>query len=137
MVPNPTANGCELNGRAQAVTDPAEGEAVPRLFMQKYPEQAAIPFQMSKPGEVRIFRLRPAVISAPDYTKVFAHTDLVTCWPRLRRSQPLHEILDQRVDLLRYLGGREVSGVGKLDVLRAADGGVDFLLVGRRAAVVA
>lgn len=79
MVPNPTANGCELDGRAQAVTDPAEGETVLRLFVQKYPERVAIPFQMSKPEEVRVFRLRPAVISVLDYTKGFAHTDLVTC----------------------------------------------------------
>jgi hypothetical protein len=34
---------------------------------------------MPKPSEVRIFRVVPSVISVLDYTKGFAHTDLVSC----------------------------------------------------------
>jgi hypothetical protein len=34
---------------------------------------------MPTPADVRIFRVMPTVISALDYSKGFAHTDLVTC----------------------------------------------------------
>ena len=34
---------------------------------------------LPKPEEVSIFRVTPTVISVLDYTKGFAHTDLVTC----------------------------------------------------------
>jgi hypothetical protein len=34
---------------------------------------------MPKPGDVRIFRLTPTVISVLDYSKGFGHTDLVAC----------------------------------------------------------
>lgn len=71
--------GLSMAAHAQAVTDPAEGEKVLRLLVQKYPEQTSIPFPMPKPEDVRIFRLTPVVISVLDYSKGFAHTDLVTC----------------------------------------------------------
>jgi hypothetical protein len=50
------------------------------MLMQKYPPQTTpMPMEMPKPEEVAIFRLVPKVISVLDYTKGFAHTDLVTC----------------------------------------------------------
>jgi hypothetical protein len=46
--------------------------------MAKYPPQGDLPLQMPTPADVRIFRVTPTVISVLDYTKGFAHTDLVT-----------------------------------------------------------
>jgi nitroimidazol reductase NimA-like FMN-containing flavoprotein (pyridoxamine 5'-phosphate oxidase superfamily) len=70
--------GLSMAARAQAVTDPAEAEKVLRMLMQKYPE-VTLPGPMPSPEEVRIFRVTPTVISVLDYSKGFAHTDLVTC----------------------------------------------------------
>ena len=72
--------GLSMAARAQTVTDPAEAEKALQLLMGKYPAQtgAALP-AMPKPSDVRIFRVTPTVISVLDYTKGFAHTDLVTC----------------------------------------------------------
>jgi len=47
--------------------------------MLKYPQQASIPLPMPTAADVRIFRVTPIVISVLDYSKGFAHTDLVTC----------------------------------------------------------
>ena len=71
--------GLSMAARAQAVVDTADAEKVLRLLMLKYPEQASLPLPMPKPADVRIFRVTPVVISVLDYTKGFAHTDLVTC----------------------------------------------------------
>jgi nitroimidazol reductase NimA-like FMN-containing flavoprotein (pyridoxamine 5'-phosphate oxidase superfamily) len=72
-------NRLSMAARAHAVVDMAEAEKVLRLLMLKYPEQASLPLPMPKPADVRIFRVTPVVISVLDYTKGFAHTDLVTC----------------------------------------------------------
>ena len=71
--------GLSMAARAHPVTDPVEGEKVLGLLMRKYPQQASLPLPMPKASEVRIFRVTPTVISVLDYTKGFAHTDLVTC----------------------------------------------------------
>lgn len=71
--------GLSMAARAQAVTDPAEGEKAMRLMMAKYPQQRSLPLPMPKFAEVRVFRLTPQVISVLDYSKGFGHTDLVTC----------------------------------------------------------
>ncbi|HSB25826.1 MAG TPA: pyridoxamine 5'-phosphate oxidase family protein [Burkholderiaceae bacterium] len=71
--------GLSMAARATPVTDPAEGEKVLRLLMRKYPQQDSFPLPMPKPSEVRIFRVTPTVISVLDYSKGFAHTDLVAC----------------------------------------------------------
>ena len=71
--------GLSMAARAHPVTDLAEGEKVLGLLMRKYPQQASFPLPMPKASEVRIFRVTPTVISVLDYTKGFAHTDLVTC----------------------------------------------------------
>jgi nitroimidazol reductase NimA-like FMN-containing flavoprotein (pyridoxamine 5'-phosphate oxidase superfamily) len=70
--------GLSMAARAQAVTDPAEAEKVLRMLMLKYPE-VTLPGPLPSPEEVRIFRVTPTVISVLDYSKGFAHTDLVTC----------------------------------------------------------
>ena len=71
--------GLSMAAHAQAVVDPLEAEKVLRLLMLKYPQQASIPLPMPTAADVRIFRVIPTVISVLDYSKGFAHTDLVTC----------------------------------------------------------
>jgi nitroimidazol reductase NimA-like FMN-containing flavoprotein (pyridoxamine 5'-phosphate oxidase superfamily) len=71
--------GLSMAAHAFPVTDPAEGEKVMRMLAQKYPPQESVPMAMPNPADVRIFRLSPTVISVLDYSKGFAHTDLVTC----------------------------------------------------------
>lgn len=71
-------SGLSMAARAEPVTDPAEGEKALQLLMAKYPPQGELPLPMPSPADVRIFRVTPTVISVLDYTKGFAHTDLVT-----------------------------------------------------------
>lgn len=71
--------GLSMAARAQAVTDPAEATRVLGMLPSKYPEQTSLPVAMPTPADVKIFRLRPFVISVLDYSKGFGHTDLVTC----------------------------------------------------------
>ena len=71
--------GLSIAAHAQAVTDRTEAEKALRLLMTKYPQQDSIPVQMPSPEDVRIFRVTPMVISVLDYSKGFAHTDLVNC----------------------------------------------------------
>jgi len=71
--------GLSMAAHAHAVVDPAEAEKALRLLMQRYPEQPSVPLPMPTPADVRIFRVTPKLISVLDYTKGFAHTDLVTC----------------------------------------------------------
>lgn len=71
--------GLSMAARAEAVTDPAEGEKALRLLMAKYPEQRSLPLPMPRPADVGIVRLTPVIIAVLDYTKGFGHTDLVGC----------------------------------------------------------
>lgn len=71
--------GLSMAASAQAVVDPTEAQKALRLLMVKYPQQDSIPLPMPTPADVRIFRVTPMVISVLDYSKGFAHTDLVTC----------------------------------------------------------
>lgn len=70
--------GLSMAAHAKAVTDTAERNKALGLLFSKYSEQKNIPFEMPGPEEVRIFRVEPVVISVLDYSKGFAHTDLVT-----------------------------------------------------------
>jgi nitroimidazol reductase NimA-like FMN-containing flavoprotein (pyridoxamine 5'-phosphate oxidase superfamily) len=70
--------GLSMAARAKAVTEQAEAEKVLGLLSRKYPEQVSLPGPMPDPGDVRIFRVTPTVISVLDYSKGFGHTDLVT-----------------------------------------------------------
>jgi nitroimidazol reductase NimA-like FMN-containing flavoprotein (pyridoxamine 5'-phosphate oxidase superfamily) len=69
--------GLSMAAHAQAVTDRAEAEKVLRMLPLKYPDAPPMPMPMPSPDEVRLFRVTPVVISVLDYTKGFAHTDLV------------------------------------------------------------
>lgn len=72
--------GLSMAAHAEPVTDRVEAERVLSLMPEKYPEQAAAPpIAMPTPDDVKIFRVKPTVISVLDYTKGFGHTDLVTC----------------------------------------------------------
>jgi nitroimidazol reductase NimA-like FMN-containing flavoprotein (pyridoxamine 5'-phosphate oxidase superfamily) len=71
--------GLSMAAHAYPVTDRAEAEKVLRMLPLKYPDAPPVPFKMPSPDEVRLFRVKPKVISVLDYTKGFAHTDLVTC----------------------------------------------------------
>ena len=72
--------GLSMAAHARPVTDGAEARKALAMLMAKYPAQE-VPagWTMPQPEEVRIFRVEPTVISVLDYSKGFAHTDLVTC----------------------------------------------------------
>jgi nitroimidazol reductase NimA-like FMN-containing flavoprotein (pyridoxamine 5'-phosphate oxidase superfamily) len=72
--------GISMAAHARPVLDRTEAENAIRMLMAKYPPQE-VPagFSIPAPEEVRIFKVTPTVISVLDYTKGFAHTDLVTC----------------------------------------------------------
>src|SRR4051812_14268924 len=65
--------GLSMAARAELVTDRAEAEKVLRLLPLKYRDAPPVPFEMPKPGDVRIYRLTPVVISVLDYSKGFGH----------------------------------------------------------------
>jgi nitroimidazol reductase NimA-like FMN-containing flavoprotein (pyridoxamine 5'-phosphate oxidase superfamily) len=67
--------GLSMAAFATPVSDPAEIEKFIVMLKKKYPEYMAMPQPDLK--LIRIFRLTPKVISVLDYTKGFAHTDLV------------------------------------------------------------
>lgn len=71
--------GLSMAGRAQRITDAAEAAKVLPMIMARYPEQAAMGLPMPAASDVALFRVTPTVISVLDYSKGFAHTDLVTC----------------------------------------------------------
>jgi nitroimidazol reductase NimA-like FMN-containing flavoprotein (pyridoxamine 5'-phosphate oxidase superfamily) len=68
--------GLSMAAYAEPVGDPAEVQKFWRGLEKKYPEYTALP--QPDLSQVRVFRLTPKVISVLDYTKGFAHTDLVT-----------------------------------------------------------
>lgn len=70
--------GLSMAARAHRLTDDAEGRRAIDLLMARYPVQEGVDFEMPPPSAVALFRLEPVVISVLDYTKGFAHTDLVT-----------------------------------------------------------
>ena len=71
--------GLSMAAHARVVVEPAEGEKALRMLMLRYPPQGSLPLPMPTPADVRIFRVMPTVISVLDYSKGFAHTDLVAC----------------------------------------------------------
>jgi PPOX class probable F420-dependent enzyme len=68
--------GLSMAAWAEPVDDPAEVARFVTMLKRKYPEYAAMPEPDFR--QIRVFRLKPKVISVLDYTKGFAHTDLVT-----------------------------------------------------------
>ena len=71
--------GLSMAAHAYPVTDLGEAEKILRMLPLKYPDQVSLPMPMPSPEEVRIFRVRPTVISVLDYSQGFGHTDLVIC----------------------------------------------------------
>lgn len=73
--------GLSMAARAHRVTDRDEALKVLRMLPLKYPDAppATAAMKMPAPEEVALFRVVPEVISVLDYTKGFAHTDLVSC----------------------------------------------------------
>ena len=71
--------GLSMAAHAHPVTDRAEAERILSMLPSKYPDAPPLPMKMPGPDEVRLFRVTPKVISVLDYSKGFAHTDLVTC----------------------------------------------------------
>ena len=73
--------GLSMSARAQRVTDRAEARKVLDMLPLRYPDAPATTAQMKLPApeEIAVFRVVPEVISVLDYTKGFAHTDLVIC----------------------------------------------------------
>ena len=73
--------GLSMAARAHRVTDRAEAEKVIAMLPLKYPDASPATAQMKMPGpdDVALFRVVPEIISVLDYTKGFAHTDLVAC----------------------------------------------------------
>jgi hypothetical protein len=73
--------GLSMAARAHRVSDRAEAEVIGMLPL-KYPDAPPATAQMKMPAppeDVALFRVVPEIVSVIDYTKGFAHTDLVTC----------------------------------------------------------
>jgi nitroimidazol reductase NimA-like FMN-containing flavoprotein (pyridoxamine 5'-phosphate oxidase superfamily) len=73
--------GLSMAARAHRVSDRAEAEKVLGMLPLKYPDAPpqTVQMKMPAPEDVALFRVVPEVVSVLDYTKGFAHTDLVTC----------------------------------------------------------
>jgi len=73
--------GLSMAARAQRVSDRAEAQKVIGMLPLKYPDAppATARMKMPAPEDVALFRVVPEIVSVLDYTKGFAHTDLVTC----------------------------------------------------------
>ena len=73
--------GLSMEARAHRVSDRAEAEKVIGMLPLKYPDAPASTtrMKMPTPEEVALFRVVPEIVSVLDYSKGFAHTDLVSC----------------------------------------------------------
>ena len=73
--------GLSMAARAHRVVDRSEAAKVIGMLPLKYPDAPphVAQMKMPEPEEVALFRVVPEIISVLDYTKGFAHTDLVTC----------------------------------------------------------
>jgi len=73
--------GLSMAARAQRVSDRAEAQKVIGMLPLKYPDAppATARMKMPAPEDVALFRVVPEIVSVLDYTKGFAHTDLVSC----------------------------------------------------------
>lgn len=68
--------GVSMAATAEFVTDPTLITKLFTMLVAKYPEAKDLP--PPDPATVRYVRLTPKVISVLDYSKGFAHTDLVS-----------------------------------------------------------
>ncbi|WP_428410703.1 pyridoxamine 5'-phosphate oxidase family protein [Hyphococcus sp.] len=70
--------GLSMAAHAERISDREEGMMVMGLLFSRYPEQKGIPIEPPKFDDIAVYRVTPKVISVLDYSKGFAHTDLVT-----------------------------------------------------------
>jgi len=73
--------GLSMAARAFRVSDRAEAQKVIGMLPLKYLDapRSTAQMKMPAPDEVALFRVVPEIVSVLDYTKGFAHTDLVSC----------------------------------------------------------
>ena len=67
--------GLSMAAAATEVTVPAELAGIGRLMLQRFPQISAISATEAAP--VKLFRVRPVVVSVLDYSLGFGHADLV------------------------------------------------------------
>jgi nitroimidazol reductase NimA-like FMN-containing flavoprotein (pyridoxamine 5'-phosphate oxidase superfamily) len=67
--------GLSLSGVASEVTTTGEKASVAKLMLNRFPEIARM--EQTDPAAVKLFRVRPTLISILDYSQGFGHTDLV------------------------------------------------------------
>lgn len=70
--------GLSMAAHARLVADREEAKKAVALLMAQYPSQEGIDMAPPDSEHLAVFRVVPLVISVIDYTKGFAHTDLVT-----------------------------------------------------------
>jgi len=73
--------GLSMAARAHRVSDRAEAQKALAMMPLKYPDAPPATAALTMPGpeDVALFRVVPEIVSVLDYTKGFAHTDLVRC----------------------------------------------------------
>jgi nitroimidazol reductase NimA-like FMN-containing flavoprotein (pyridoxamine 5'-phosphate oxidase superfamily) len=74
--------GLSMAAHARRLVDDTEGAKALVLLFSRYPAQEGVTFPLPAPADVAIFCVTPTVVSVPDYSLGFAHTDLVTCDPQ-------------------------------------------------------
>jgi general stress protein 26 len=67
--------GLSLAGIASEVTTAGEKASVAKLMLERFPEIGSI--DQPDPTAVKLFRVRPTLVSILDYSQGFGHTDLV------------------------------------------------------------
>jgi general stress protein 26 len=67
--------GLSMAGTASEVTSVGEKAAIGKLMLKRFPQLSGI--QPTDAGLIKLFRVRPSLISILDYTQGFGHTDLV------------------------------------------------------------
>ncbi|MBK8198903.1 MAG: pyridoxamine 5'-phosphate oxidase family protein [Acidobacteria bacterium] len=70
--------GLSMAARAERITDPEEGRKAISFLFARYPAQKDFQMEPPPPETVALFQLKPVVISVLDYSKGFAHSELVT-----------------------------------------------------------
>jgi general stress protein 26 len=71
----PHIRGLSLAGVASEVTTAPEKASVAKLMLERFPEIAGM--EQPDPAMVKLFRVRPTLVSILDYQQGFGHTDLV------------------------------------------------------------
>lgn len=68
-------HGLSLTGVASEVTTAAEKAAVGKLMLERFPQISNV--DQTGTEAVKLFRVRPTLVSILDYGKGFGHTDLI------------------------------------------------------------